>query len=155
MQLKMFVSEMHSVQYGVLLQACADRKTLQEGKLLHSYMLKTGTIDELSTFLYNKLLIMYTKSGEIGDARLVFDKIPMRNLFSWTAMIEGYARLSHWNRALALFSQMHKADVLPDSFIFPVIIKVMHIMDMARKPCNFLRRCSWMDFSQMWRLGML
>eukprot|EP01018_Ginkgo_biloba_P030827 Gb_14948 [translate_table: standard] len=120
---RMHQSTKAELPYNSLLQSCVDRKSISDGKQLHAHLLKSGT-DIKNVFLNNNLVVMYTKCGAIEDARQVFEKMAVRNEFSWTAIIEGYARQEYPMQALALFYQMQKAGAHPDHFIFPIVIKV-------------------------------
>lgn len=46
---------------------------------------------------------MYSKCGELRDARVLFDEIPQRNVVSWTSMMTGYIQNRNANEALLLF----------------------------------------------------
>ncbi|GFZ06134.1 tetratricopeptide repeat (TPR)-like superfamily protein [Actinidia rufa] len=49
------------------------------------------------------LIDMYAKCGRIEEARRVFDRIPRRNVFSWTSMIDGSGKNGNPEEALTLF----------------------------------------------------
>eukprot|EP01018_Ginkgo_biloba_P020138 Gb_27979 [translate_table: standard] len=104
--------------YNSLLQSCA---ILEEGMQVHAHMLKNGRQE--NSFLGAKLILMYSKCGCIVNARLIFDRLPTKNVFSWTAMIGGYARHGQCEAALILFNQMRQKSILQDSFIFPSVLK--------------------------------
>ncbi|WCJ31066.1 Pentatricopeptide repeat (PPR) superfamily protein [Euphorbia peplus] len=56
------------------------------------------------------LISGYAKVGLIDEARKLFDKMPERDNFSWTAMISGYVRHDKPNEALELFRLMKRSD---------------------------------------------
>eukprot|EP01018_Ginkgo_biloba_P008781 Gb_27830 [translate_table: standard] len=105
-----------------LLQAFANIKALPEGKKVHAQLIITSGIEQ-NVLLGTKLVTMYARCGSIEDARLVFDEMPERNLFSWTAMIGGYVKHGHFDKALALYYQMKHVGSKPDTFIFTSILK--------------------------------
>jgi len=92
--------------YAPLLHGCAKIKALAEGKLVHTHMIITRFNPDF--FVENHLLNMYAKCGELADARQVFDKMPVRNVVSWTAVITGYEQQGMSEEALSLFSEMHR-----------------------------------------------
>eukprot|EP01018_Ginkgo_biloba_P029996 Gb_33537 [translate_table: standard] len=114
-------SRVDSFTYTSLLQGCVSMKALAEGVRVHVHMIKTGF--ELDAFLETKLVIMYAKCGNLEVAHQVFDKLPERNLVSWTAMIAGYAQHGHAEEALVLLDQMQRAGVKADQFTFASILR--------------------------------
>lgn len=49
---------------------------------------------------------MYSKCGELKDARTLFDEIPTRNVVSWTSMIVGYVQNDNAHEAICLFKEL-------------------------------------------------
>jgi pentatricopeptide repeat protein len=96
--------------YAFLLEACADLKSLSEGKRIHAYMIKTGC--DPSNFVKTKLLAMYAKCHCVADARQVFDKMPEPNFMSWNAMMTGYAQNGRMKDARQVFDRMPKRNVV-------------------------------------------
>eukprot|EP01018_Ginkgo_biloba_P030462 Gb_36434 [translate_table: standard] len=107
--------------YSRLLQTCANKKFLPEGKQLHAHILVNGFEDD--NILKTKLVILYAYCGSFVDARHVFDKIPMRNVFCWNAMIRGYVMHGYSEEALAFYYQMQREGMQPDDFTFPSAIR--------------------------------
>ncbi|KAL4180417.1 hypothetical protein AMTRI_Chr13g91970 [Amborella trichopoda] len=99
-----------------LLQACADTKSLKEGKMLHEHILRSPYKPSISIF--NKLMEMYSKSRSMIDAQTVFDEMPERNLISWNTLIMGFAKNNQGEEALNLFSQMRERGLAPDGHTF-------------------------------------
>lgn len=54
--------------------------------------------------------------GELETACAVFDEMPVRNVVSWTAMIDGYVRNGRAYEAFELFRQMQAENVQPNEF---------------------------------------
>jgi pentatricopeptide repeat protein len=92
--------------YVSLLQSCADLGSIELGRKLHSCArLLPGTNCAVET----KLVSMYAKCRSLEDARKVFDKMPERNLITWSTMIGGYVREERWHEAVDLFYLMMHA----------------------------------------------
>eukprot|EP01018_Ginkgo_biloba_P031291 Gb_27329 [translate_table: standard] len=106
--------------YADLLHGCAKMKALGEGQLVHGHMIKTGF--EPDIFVGNHLTNMYVKCGSLGIARHVFDKMPKRNVVSWTAMIAGFIQHGHGEAALEIFSEMQEAETKPNQFTFASVL---------------------------------
>ncbi|CAF2037811.1 BnaA09g07890D [Brassica napus] len=66
-------------------------------------------------------------SGNLRDARQMFDKMPHRDVFSWTAIIQGYVAATNYNEALILFSAMH---------VDPRVSADTHALSVALKACG-------------------
>ncbi|XP_010515097.1 PREDICTED: putative pentatricopeptide repeat-containing protein At3g47840 [Camelina sativa] len=66
-------------------------------------------------------------AGNLRDARQVFDKMPHRDVVSWTAIIKGYVTANDSDEALLLFSSMRRvvdpAVVSPDTSVLSVALK--------------------------------
>eukprot|EP01018_Ginkgo_biloba_P022394 Gb_02038 [translate_table: standard] len=107
--------------YASLLETCAKLKALTEGRQVHAQLVANEF--EQNTFLGAKLVRMYAKCGSLVDARLAFEKIPKSSVFSWNAMIRGYATHGYCEEALTLYSQMQQTGMQPDKFTLPSVIK--------------------------------
>eukprot|EP01018_Ginkgo_biloba_P026033 Gb_07043 [translate_table: standard] len=107
--------------YASLLQACGSMQALSEGKQLHTQLLINGL--EHNPFLGAKLVSMYALCGSLLDARLVFDKIPKRNVLLWNIMIREYANTGLSAEALSFYFQMRQAGIRPNKFTFPSVVK--------------------------------
>ena len=68
-----------------VLSACDNFRSLRLGKLIHSQIIKTRF--DSSVFVGNALVDMYAKCGDLDEACLIFERIPNRNVISWTTMI--------------------------------------------------------------------
>ncbi|CAN4108243.1 unnamed protein product [Withania somnifera] len=56
-------------------------------------------------------------------ARRVFDSVHQPNVFVFTNILKFYSQLGAHSDVLYLFDKMHKCNVTPDAFVFPIIIK--------------------------------
>eukprot|EP01018_Ginkgo_biloba_P018893 Gb_18914 [translate_table: standard] len=111
----------HSDTYGTLLETCANMKALASGEQVHAHILLSGL--EQNVFLGTKLVNMYAICGRFFDARLAFEKLPLRNSFSWNALITGYVLHGYFEEALTLYYQMQRGGIQPDNLTFPFILK--------------------------------
>eukprot|EP01018_Ginkgo_biloba_P018788 Gb_22440 [translate_table: standard] len=96
-----------------LLPACAQLGALQQGKMIHGYIIRNAF--ESDIFVGTALLDVYAKCGSIETARLLFDKMSTKNIISWNAMIAACAQSGHANEALIRFKQMQLAGMKPNS----------------------------------------
>ncbi|GAB4861874.1 hypothetical protein Ancab_037129 [Ancistrocladus abbreviatus] len=64
------------------------------------------------------------KSGHLGEARKLFDKMPLRDVVSWTILITGYVNAADYREALNLFPKIWLEPSLQmDPFILSVVLK--------------------------------
>eukprot|EP00250_Pteridium_aquilinum_P011742 c20276_g3_i1 orf=149-1690(+) len=125
--LKMFVKmrmkgiRPDEITFVCVLKACATIRALEQGRLIHIDALKCNLAS--SVFMGSILIVMYIKCGNILDARRVFDKLAIRNVVSWSSMIEGYTERGQGQEALELFKNMHKEGIEPNGITFMCSIK--------------------------------
>eukprot|EP01018_Ginkgo_biloba_P000473 Gb_25129 [translate_table: standard] len=100
--------------FGSVLTACSSPEYLEHGKQVYTLIIKTEHVSDVC--VGSALVDMYAKCGKIADARKVFDKMPERNVVSWTGMITRYAQDEDGEEALQLFQEMQLAGVKSDRF---------------------------------------
>jgi pentatricopeptide repeat protein len=67
---------------GGVLNACANVGALEESRYAHKQIIESSC--ESDVFVRNSLVDMYAKCGSMEDAGKVFNKMPLRNVVSWT-----------------------------------------------------------------------
>eukprot|EP01018_Ginkgo_biloba_P036306 Gb_38750 [translate_table: standard] len=115
-QMRLAGMKPNQFSFGSVLNACSSLAALEQGKHVHADIIKSGF--ESNVFVGSALIDMYAKCGCIEDARRVFDKMPQRNLVSWTTLITGYAQNGHGNDVLQLFEEMVRIGLKPDHITF-------------------------------------
>ncbi|TXG72454.1 hypothetical protein EZV62_001033 [Acer yangbiense] len=100
-----------------LLSLCGDNDDTagkwDYGRELHCYIVRNEFDFGLdSDFHLGCCLIdMYSKkSNNLDVGRRVFDQMKRRNVYAWTAMINGYVQNGAWDEALVLFCEMQVRD---------------------------------------------
>lgn len=104
-----------------LIQTYAQTKQLNRGKEFHAQLLRANY--PICIFMTNHLINMYSKCGLIDYAQNLFEKMPKRNIVSWTAMITGFSQNSRLSEAVNVLSQMRIVGEDPTQFAFASIIK--------------------------------
>lgn len=56
-------------------------------------------------FVTSSLVDMYCKCGELSDARMMFDEMPVRNVVSWAVMLNGFLQNGDAGGALRVFKE--------------------------------------------------
>ncbi|EEF43015.1 pentatricopeptide repeat-containing protein, putative [Ricinus communis] len=101
-----------SVTLVGVLNSCANLGDLELGKWVHSYIDKNHM--KADGYVANALVDMYAKCGSIDQAFMVFQAMKCKDVYSYTAMIVGFAMHGKADRALAIFSEMPRMGVRPD-----------------------------------------
>ncbi|KAI3704229.1 hypothetical protein L1987_74445 [Smallanthus sonchifolius] len=114
--------------YALVLRNCRKLHNLQLGLQVHGHMIVTGV--ELCEFLGSQLLEFYCKVGSFDETRKLFDKMPERNVFSWSSVIGVYCEVGEYQETINLFYMMIEEEVRPDHFVFPRVFKACaHLRD--------------------------
>ncbi|KAH7577136.1 hypothetical protein JRO89_XS01G0210200 [Xanthoceras sorbifolium] len=85
------------------IKSCSALLDLHSGKQVHQQAFIFGLEQDL--FVSSALIDMYSKCGELIDARKLFDEISQRNIVSWTSMISGYVQNNNAREAILLFKE--------------------------------------------------
>eukprot|EP00268_Persea_americana_P000750 TRINITY_DN10227_c1_g1_i1.p1 TRINITY_DN10227_c1_g1~~TRINITY_DN10227_c1_g1_i1.p1 ORF type:complete len:388 (-),score=48.27 TRINITY_DN10227_c1_g1_i1:319-1482(-) len=102
-----------------VVSACTECGCLKFGESVHAHAIVNGILSiELSTAFVD----MYAKCGAISTSREVFNRMPEKNVLSWSAMMGGLAMHGSGKEALALFIDMLDARVKPNSITFTHIL---------------------------------
>ncbi|XP_038989827.1 pentatricopeptide repeat-containing protein At5g43790-like [Phoenix dactylifera] len=116
------------------LKSCAALADLQLGRQLHHHVICFGCADDL--FVGAALVDMYSKCGDVDDARLVFDKMSKRDLVSWTSMISGYAHNGCSTETLEFFGLMQQSDVKSNRVsLLSALLACGHLGALRRGEC--------------------
>ncbi|XP_072952209.1 pentatricopeptide repeat-containing protein At3g26782, mitochondrial-like isoform X1 [Typha angustifolia] len=99
-----------SYTFSALLKASAElgfhRLTMQ----LHSMIVKCECILCLS--VANSLIYAYGSFGDIGAAHKVFDKMELRDIISWSSMIQACTHVKSYAESMLLFYRMQHEECL-------------------------------------------
>ncbi|KAL9235538.1 hypothetical protein vseg_010289 [Gypsophila vaccaria] len=107
--------------YIGLLKQFVELGRLRDGRMVHAHVFKSEFKDDVE--ICNNILCLYSKCGVIGDARKVFDEMPLRDTFTWTAMITAYSQNGSPEKGLSLFPQMLHLGFKPNKFTFSSLLK--------------------------------
>ncbi|KAF0890436.1 hypothetical protein E2562_002812 [Oryza meyeriana var. granulata] len=110
----------NSATLVTVISSCANLAALERGELIHSYVKDMGLECDLS--INTALVDMYTKCGQLGIAREIFDSMLEKDAVTWNVMISGYGIHGEAKQALTLFSMMEGGNVKPNSLTFLAIL---------------------------------
>lgn len=117
-----FLTKMQQRQHGVepdaitflaILNPRATSGALEWVKDVHAQVQKAGLQSDVR--VGNALINMFAKSGNISDARDVFEKMAERDLVTWSSMIGGLALHGYGQEALQLFEHMKREGFKPNA----------------------------------------
>ncbi|WOL05345.1 hypothetical protein Cni_G14073 [Canna indica] len=91
-----------------VLTSCAQIGALDQGRWIHGYVKRSKL--EANSVVGTALTDMYAKCGCIDDAVLAFNDILHKNVYTWTALINGLAIHGCASECLDFFSQMRWED---------------------------------------------
>ncbi|TMW82840.1 hypothetical protein EJD97_004522 [Solanum chilense] len=86
-----------------ILGACSSLEYIKGGKKIHCYVLRRGA--EMDVTMSNVLIDFYMKYGKVKTAS--FDRMKVKNAFSWTTMISRYMQNSYDWKAISMFRDLN------------------------------------------------
>ncbi|KAG1363768.1 pentatricopeptide repeat-containing protein [Cocos nucifera] len=92
-----------------VLKACSKLSAVPLGRAVHGLVEKLGFHSDL--FLLNTVLHMYASCGEMDIARLLFDKMPIRDVVTWNIMITQCTKVGEMDIARELFDSMPERSI--------------------------------------------
>ncbi|MFQ6632665.1 hypothetical protein Gotur_009369 [Gossypium turneri] len=90
--------------FPCLIRACSVDGAVEKGAQIHAHVFKFGLAND--GFCLNNLIHMYVDFKALENARKVFNKMPRRDVVSWTTLISGYAQLGLVDAAFEVFERM-------------------------------------------------
>ncbi|XP_057850533.2 putative pentatricopeptide repeat-containing protein At5g09950 [Cryptomeria japonica] len=105
--------------YPKILSACTNLSSIQR---THALIIKTGL--EWDVYIASTLVHVYGKCGYLENARQVFDKMPQRNVVSWTAMMVGCVHAGYAQDALQMYQeiQIQEQTIRINSKCFAIVL---------------------------------
>ncbi|KAL0927838.1 hypothetical protein M5K25_002053 [Dendrobium thyrsiflorum] len=109
-----------------LLQSCISSQTLQYHLLqpIHAQALVSGLQSDL--FINNLLIKCYSETSLLHEACQVFDRMPQRNIISWSSIISMFTQHGEAQDALSLFSCFQRSSNFsehPNEFILASVLR--------------------------------
>ncbi|CAA0836059.1 Pentatricopeptide repeat-containing protein -mitochondrial [Striga hermonthica] len=93
-----------------VLRACTSLALLELGRQVHVNVVKFNR----DLVLNNALLDMYCKCGSLKDADSIFNRMVVKDVISWSTMINGFAQNGYSQKALNLFETMKASGMRPN-----------------------------------------
>ncbi|KAL5100799.1 hypothetical protein RYX36_005126 [Vicia faba] len=113
----------NSVSVINLLRVSVELNSLKMGKVLHCLVVVSDLCRELT--VNTALLSMYAKLGNLEDARMMFEKMPDKDVVVWNIMISAYSGKGYPKESLEIVYCMVRSGIRPDLFtVIPVISSI-------------------------------
>ncbi|XP_027363105.1 pentatricopeptide repeat-containing protein At3g12770-like [Abrus precatorius] len=111
MQCEGFKADAFTVS-SLLPLCCGDTEKWDYGRELHCYLVKNGLDLKMGSDVHvgSSLIDMYSRSNKVVLGRRVFEQMKNRNIYVWTAMINGYVQNGAPEDALTLLHEMQVKD---------------------------------------------
>ncbi|CAN6320788.1 unnamed protein product [Urochloa humidicola] len=103
------------------LAAATAARCVRAGRELHCHVVRRGI--DADAVIWSALADMYAKCGRVDDARSVFDRMPVRDVVSWTAMVERYFDSGCGGEGFRLFVPMLRSGVRPNEFTYAGVLR--------------------------------
>ncbi|KAL5541549.1 hypothetical protein UlMin_009259 [Ulmus minor] len=118
-----------------VISACAHLGALDQASWIHTYADRNGFGRILS--IGNALIDMYAKCGSVERARGVFEKMPRKNVISWTSMISAFAIHGDAINALSFFNQIKDEKIEPNGVTFVAVLYACSHAGLVEEGRNF------------------
>ncbi|KAJ0989798.1 hypothetical protein J5N97_008154 [Dioscorea zingiberensis] len=122
--------------YSSALKACADSHQLRLGKSIHCHILRRSPAPPKNSVLNNSLLNMYASTlpvSSIDIVRVLFDRMPKKNVISWNTLIAWSVRSRSLADALEQFRNMISLGIVPTTVSFVNVFPA--VAGLADKNC--------------------
>ncbi|EPS63937.1 hypothetical protein M569_10844, partial [Genlisea aurea] len=96
------------------LSACRKDENSKFGRAIHGLVFVDERVEDCSSFLASSLVDFYCKAHDLSTACCVFDRIPEKNVASWTAMICGWIQYGDHIRAIECLKAMQRENTEPN-----------------------------------------
>ncbi|KAL5561590.1 hypothetical protein UlMin_031337 [Ulmus minor] len=133
--------ELDSRSFVFALKACEQIPRILEGESVHCTIWKMGFDSDL--LVRNGLIHYYGECGFLLLARKVFDESSVRDVVTWTTMIDGHAARNCSEEAVKLFESMLSSNVEPNEVTVIAMLSACSgkgDINMGKNIYNYVRR---------------
>ncbi|XP_070037960.1 pentatricopeptide repeat-containing protein At2g37320 [Nicotiana tomentosiformis] len=99
---------------------CASKRDFRVGIQVHCLVIVNGFLSNV--YIGSSLITFYGNFGGVVDAYQMFDEMPVRNVVSWSAMINGFAQENEVDMCLKLYKGMMGLTLKPNEFTFTSLL---------------------------------
>lgn len=127
-----------------IVNACAKLGAMHRARLVHYYICRNKF--SLDVILGTAMIDMYAKCGCIDSAREIFDRMQVKNVITWSAMIAAYGYHGHGRKAIDIFHMMLNSGVSPNVITFVSLLYACSHSGLIEEGLRFFS-LMWDEFS--------
>lgn len=101
---------------------CASKRVFNVGIQVHCLVIVNGFFSNV--YIGSSLISFYGNFGGIVDAYQVFDEMSVRNVVSWSALLNGFAKENELGMCLKLYKGMMGLGLKVSEFVFTSLLSV-------------------------------
>nr|TKS16644.1 pentatricopeptide repeat-containing family protein [Populus alba] len=129
--------------FGTVLTACGNLGRLKQGKEVHAKVIASGLSGNV--FVESSLVDMYGKCRLVNQSQCVFDRMSVKNLVSWTALLGGYCQNGDFESVIRIFREGKKVDTYSFGTILRACAGLAAVRQGKEVHCQYVKRCCWRD----------
>ncbi|KAG0501089.1 hypothetical protein HPP92_001161 [Vanilla planifolia] len=104
------------VELSSLLSICGREKHHRLGSSIHAAITKNNNLNNLAdsrnvVVIWNSLISMYSKCGQLQYAAKVLDEMPLKDTVSWNSMISGCMAVENFTMGFQYFRRMRSSNI--------------------------------------------
>lgn len=127
--------------FPYILKASSQLQNPYMGLLIHSHAIKTGFDSNL--YVDNSLILFYGVFGYVDTVHQLFDKMPERNIVTWTLAISAFIQNGHFDYGAELFRAMRIEGIRPNSFTMATILPGISVEPEAAQMHGLMVKCGF------------
>ncbi|CAN6456660.1 unnamed protein product [Victoria cruziana] len=117
----------NSYSLATVQKACAGLVCVRVGSSVHTCIVKMGF--DMDVFVMGCVVDMYSKCGNLLEARQAFDNIVNRDIVAWNTMISGYVQNGVSEEAIDIYCQMPHEGFRPNKITYTSILKAAAMLE--------------------------
>jgi pentatricopeptide repeat protein len=129
--------------FGTVLTACGNLGRLKQGKEVHAKVITSGLSGNV--FVESSLVDMYGKCRLVNQSQCVFDRMSVKNLVSWTALLGGYCQNGDFESVIRIFREGKKVDTYSFGTVLRACAGLAAVRQGKEVHCQYVKRCCWRD----------
>lgn len=112
------------ITYISIFNVCASQAAVSAGEWVHACLVYSRLETDLD--VGNAIVNMYGKFGRLANAQQMFQRMPERDVVTWSAMIAAYGQHGQGRQALQAFLAMQQEGVTPNEV---TLINILHAFE--------------------------